>query len=110
MKLIINKDTEHYLLAQDINYNIIYQIQNYSTHTSSLNCRIENNNINNADYFEDIPITSIDIYNSQDILMTSFTFNTNNCYILNINTTVEENIVNSFIRFGTINIVEKQGE
>lgn len=102
IKLILNKDAEHFLMVDNINYNITYKIQNQSNHSNIFRCKLNNDTIDNLSLFEDIPITSIDIYNLENTLLITLTFSNNNFYLFTSNINIIENDIVNYIDFRTI--------
>lgn len=111
MKLIINKDTEHYILIKNINYDVTYEVQNRIAHSNQLSCNLDENNLVNFQIFENTLITSIDVYNSEEQLLTSLTFNDNNFYLLSTSIIIDENnTIHNYINFGTVEVISKENQ
>ena len=102
LKIVLNKDDVHILNATNITYATTYQVGNYSTHNDTFTGYFSGNCISNLLEFEGVPITTVDIYNEDDELMTSLTFTTG-FYVLNSNISVHDEAVDCYVNFGTVN-------
>lgn len=106
VKLIINHSSENALNALDINYNIVYQISNYSVRADNFNCHINVEDLTKLSIFEDTQIEIIEIYTPDgNTLLGTLTFDSN-FYIISANIIVDENNVNVYAHFNTIVIPE----
>lgn len=101
-KVIFNNDNEHLIHAQDINYNINYQIGTSNNHSESLTCAITNADVESVNEFENVQITSMDIYDEEDQKITGLTFNTN-FYMINGNMNFYDTQALFHITLSTVN-------
>ena len=90
VKVILNNETEYPLIANEVNYSATLQIDGYSEHVDTLNMNISISSAENLIHFENTPLESIEILNSQDEPFTTITFG-NNIYIISYNTNIYDN-------------------
>jgi len=106
IKIIFNNDAEHVIGAENFNYSTTFKIDNYSSHSDNANFTMISNSIDALQRFENTPITSIKIMNSDNTDITTLAFE-NEVYILNYNSNIYENNMNTYVNLGKVNLPEE---
>ena len=112
LKLILNEDFSHAIMSNNFSQSTTFQIDNYSTHQTSMNFNIDAASIANLLLFENSPITSLRIMEGETLLV-NLAFGTNNVYILNYNTNIYEGGQNTSVSISQVEIQaneEPEGE
>ena len=102
MKIIFNNDSEHALSVSQINYNTVYQINNYTTRHDSLDVQLAATSLGNLGAFENTALTSMKILNNADEEISTIAL-PENFYITNSNVSFYENSNSISVVFGSIN-------
>lgn len=75
IKLIINNETEHALIVNEMNYNSTMEIDNFSSSQTTINLNVNLDQISTIKYFENVQIVSLEIINIEsDDSISTLTF------------------------------------
>ena len=100
--LIFNNDTEHAIEADNFNYTVTFNVENYSQRADNINFNITESSLPHLNLFENVNIESIKVLNAESEEVVTLTFN-DNLYILGYNTSIYGTSSNSSVSMGHIN-------
>ena len=102
IKVILNDDSTHIIVANEINYSAVMGIDNYSQHSESIGLNVSLSSLSNAHPFENVKIESLKILNAQDEEMATLNFS-DDLYITNLNSNIYNDSSSAYININKIN-------
>lgn len=110
LKIILNEDFSHALMSDNFSQSTVFEISNYSTHSTNMNFNITAASIPNLLVFENTPITKLRIMEEEGEVITNLNFNTRNIFILSYNTSIYNGGQNTNVSIGQVALPEQNNE
>ena len=110
LKIVFNGQVSFLLQATNFNQSTTFNVDGYSNHSTRINLNIDASSISNLSRFENTPITAIRVLTEDNVEILRLSFNENNMYILNYNTSIHIGGQSTNVVLGQIEIPEQEPE
>ena len=87
LKVILNNDTQHALMASDINHSVTMKIDNYSEHAENISLNVSVEQLGYLADFENVRIESLQVLDEGDNVISSLAFSSE-LYITNYSSVI----------------------
>ena len=110
LKIIFNEDFSHFLMSTNFSQSTVFEITNYSAHSTNMNFNIDAASITNLLAFENVPITKLRIMTIDGEAITNLNFSNQNLYILSYSTNIYDGGQSTNVSIGQVALPETNNE